>query len=137
MRIGTTSGSTDSGQPWRWLPGEQVLCPNTPTGIEAALSELFGGAELPTAVVTGSDALAAALYTAAERRGVGIGVDLDVTGFDGSLIARNLVPTLTTVAIPVAEIADLVVERVLREVEGPTGDAGQFVPVTLSVGESA
>ena len=119
------------------LPAEQVLCPNTPAGIEAALAELFAAPELPTAIVTSSDALAAALYTAAERRGIAIGVDLDVTGFDGGLIGRNLVPKLTTVVIPVAEIADLVVERVLREVDGPTGDAGQFVPVTLSVGESA
>ena len=46
-------------------------------------------------------------------------------------------PSLETVAIPVAEIADLVVERFLREVEGPTGDSGQFVPVTLTLGKSA
>jgi DNA-binding LacI/PurR family transcriptional regulator len=119
------------------LPCEQVLCPNSPAGIEAALAELFGRTALPTAIVAGSDALAAALYSAAERRGIQIGVDLAVTGFDGSLVGRNLVPRLTTVSIPVAEIADLVVDRVLREVEGPTGDPGQFVPVTLSVGESA
>jgi LacI family transcriptional regulator len=114
-----------------------MLCENTPAGIEAALAELFAAPELPTAVVTGSDALAAALYTAAERRGIAIGVDLDVTGFDGGLIGRNLVPKLTTVVIPVAEIAERVVERVLREVDGPTGDAGKFVPVSLSVGASA
>ena len=103
-----------------------------------AATALVEAAHAPSAVVTGSDALAAALYPAAAHRGMVIGADLDVTGLDGSMIGRSLTPTLTTLAIPVAPIAARIVDRLLREIDGgPTGDSGEIVHLELERGDSA
>jgi DNA-binding LacI/PurR family transcriptional regulator len=103
-----------------------------------AATALVEAAHAPSAVVTGSDALAAALYQAAAHRGIVIGADLDVTGFDGSMIGRSLTPTLTTLAIPVTPIAASIVDRLLREIDGgPTGDSGEIVHLELERGDSA
>jgi DNA-binding LacI/PurR family transcriptional regulator len=111
--------------------------PSRPDRATAA-SALVEAAPAPSAVVTGSDALAAALYQAAAHRGMVIGADLDVTGFDGSMIGRSLTPTLTTLAIPVAPIAARIVDRLLREIDGrPTGDSGEIVQLELEKGDSA
>ena len=84
----------------------------------------------------GSDLLARDVYEVAERRGLRIGHELAVTGFDGSLTGRLLRPSLTTAAIPVQEIADRLVARVLRELDGPTGDPGEVVVPTVIDGGS-
>lgn len=102
----------------------------------SCVSALLDGPHL-TAVVTGSDALAAVVYSGAERRGMMVGKDLDVTGFDGSIIARSLTPRLSTLTIPTVEIAVLAVNRVLDERDGPTGQPGQIVDLPLVLGESA
>ena len=119
------------------LPAHPTLSENTATAITRAANELISTTPTPTAVVAGSDALAAALYSAAERNGMSIGTDLAVTGFDGSVIGRNLMPRLTTIAIPVADVAHQVIDRVLREMDGATGEPGQMVPLTLTLGDSA
>ena len=111
--------------------------PSRPDQVIAATA-LVEAAHAPSAVVTGSDALAAALYQAAAHRGIVIGADLDVTGFDGSMIGRSLSPTLTPLAIPVVPIAARIVDRLLREIDGgPTGDSGEIVHLELETGASA
>lgn len=88
--------------------------------------------------MTGSDALAAALYQAAAHRGMVIGADLDVTGFNGSMIGRSLSPTLTTLAIPVVPIAARIVDRLLREIDGgPHRRSGELGHLELERGDSA
>jgi DNA-binding LacI/PurR family transcriptional regulator len=54
----------------------------------------------PEIVVCLSDAQAAGAYLYAEARGLRIPEDFSVTGFDGSLVLRNLRPILTTVRQP-------------------------------------
>ena len=91
----------------------------------------------PDAIVTGSDRLAAVVYSVAAELRLRIGDDLAVTGFDGSNAAGLLHPRLTSVAIPVDEIARRVVARALAQVDhGPDRQAGEIVPARLRVGES-
>ena len=91
----------------------------------------------PEAVVTGSDRLAVTIYGMAAELGLRIGRDLAVTGFDGSIPADLLHPTLTSVNIPVEDIAERVVDRALRQVGGAgNGAAGEVVEVSLRLGES-
>ena len=91
----------------------------------------------PDAVVTGSDRLAAVVYGVAAELRMRIGRDLGVTGFDGSAAGGLLHPRLTSVAIPVEEIARQVIARVLRQLDhGPDESAGEVVPAMLRVGES-
>ncbi len=91
----------------------------------------------PEAIVTGSDRLAVMIYGMAAELGLRIGRDLAVTGFDGSIPADLLHPTLTSVSIPVEDIAGRVVARALGQVNGASdGSAGEVVEASLRLGES-
>lgn len=103
--------------------------------VHSAVDGLLARRHPPTAVITGSDALASAVYQVAGARGLEIGRDLAVTGVDGSALAQVLVPTLTTVSIPVGEIARLVVERALAT-GGDPASPGIMVRGELVVGGS-
>lgn len=97
------------------------------------ITRLLTGPRRPTAVVTGSDVLAARCYTAARQAGLGIGDDLAVTGFDGSALSWLLSPKLTTVALPLPDIAERIVSRLLGELPN---DAGDVLPTRLLIGDS-
>ena len=91
----------------------------------------------PDAIVTGSDRLAAIVYGLAAELGLRIGRDLAVTGFDGSIPAELLHPTLTSISIPVDDIASRVVARALGQVGGAAdGLPGEVVETSLRLGES-
>jgi DNA-binding LacI/PurR family transcriptional regulator len=91
----------------------------------------------PDAIVTSSDRLAGVVYSVAADLRLRIGQDLAVTGFDGSAAADLLHPRLTSVAIPVNDIAQRVVTRALRQLDhGPDRQPGEVVPTTLRIGES-
>ena len=106
------------------------------THVARAIDALLGAPSPPTAIVTGSDVLASALYSAAATRGIRIGTDLAVTGFDGSMVGKLLIPSLTTLAIPTRHIAERLVARVLAELDGHPGDPGELVMPELVVGAS-
>jgi DNA-binding LacI/PurR family transcriptional regulator len=91
----------------------------------------------PDAIVTSSDRLAAVVYSVAAELRLRIGHDLAVTGFDGTDAAGLLYPRLTSVVIPVDDIARRVVARALRQIDhGPDLHPGEVVPARLRVGES-
>ena len=91
----------------------------------------------PGAIVTGSDRLAAMIYGLAGELRLRIGRDLAVTGFDGSIAADLLHPTLTSVSIPIDDIAGRMVAMALRQVtDGSDGSAGEVVAASLRLGES-
>jgi DNA-binding LacI/PurR family transcriptional regulator len=91
----------------------------------------------PDAIVTSSDRLAGVVYSVAAELRLRIGQDLAVTGFDGSSAAGLMHPQLTSVAIPVDEIARRVVARVLKQLDhGPDQEPGEVVPARLQLGES-
>jgi LacI family transcriptional regulator len=79
----------------------------------------------PTAVFCFNDQLAMGLYQAAQSRGVEIPRELSVIGVDDlELIAPNLVPPLSTLALPHYEMGRWAVETALRLVdEGRAPDA--------------
>jgi DNA-binding LacI/PurR family transcriptional regulator len=104
--------------------------------LAARIEGLLARPTRPTAIVTGSDTLAAAVYGVAGQLGRRIGPDLAVAGFDGSAVARLLTPRLTTVTIPLPEIAERLVARILRESESPTDAEGELVDAVLTIGES-
>ena len=91
----------------------------------------------PDAIVTGSDRLAALVYSVAAELRLRVGQDLAVTGFDGSAAGALMHPRLTSVAMPVDDIARRVVARALKQVDhGPDHDPGEVVPAKLRLGES-
>ena len=61
-----------------------------------------------------------------------------MVGFDGSVGATLLHPQLTSVVIPVEDIARRVVGRALRQIEhGHDAEPGEIVATWLREGESA
>ena len=108
--------------------------------IRSLLAGAHRGARLgqhPDAIVTGSDRLAAMIYGVAAELRLRIGRDLGVTGFDGSIAAGLLHPRLTSVTIPIDDIARRVIARALRQVDhGPDGSPGEVVEAALRLGES-
>jgi DNA-binding LacI/PurR family transcriptional regulator len=124
----------------RGVTGAPVLLVDENAAAESTgrqVGELLA-AHRPAGVVAGSDRLAAIIYTAAAQAGLAVGRDLAVTGFDGSVIATLLSPQLTTVAIPVDEIAGRLVDRALSQLAGPAADAGpgELVAARLRQGAS-
>jgi DNA-binding LacI/PurR family transcriptional regulator len=98
----------------------------------AARIRSFISSARPDAVLTGSDKIAAIVYNVAAELNLRVGRDLGVTGFDGSLRAELLHPPLTTVAIPVDDIARHVVGRALRQLDqGQDSEPGEIVPAPL------
>ncbi len=119
------------------LPADMVLVDRASARakVRSLLTPRRGGR--PDAIVTGSDRLAAVVYDVAAELRLRIGDDLAVTGFDGSDAADLMHPRLTSVVIPVDEIARRVVARALGQVDhGPDLRPGEIVPARLRVGES-
>ena len=91
----------------------------------------------PDAVLTGSDKIAVIVYGVAAELNLRVGRDLAVVGFDGSVGAALLHPQLTSVVMPVDDIAQRVVARAVRQVEhGHDADPGELVTTWLREGES-
>ena len=105
--------------------------------LQNEIDSLLDRPEPPTAIVTSSDVVAGAVYGVAAERGMRIGTDLAVTGFGGSVIGRMLTPALTTLAIPIADIAQRLVDRALRELDEPTDEPGELIVPDLVLGASA
>jgi DNA-binding LacI/PurR family transcriptional regulator len=119
------------------LPARLTRTGLAKAAVHATVTGLLDGPDRPTAIVTGSDVLAAACYSAASRAGLRIGADLAVTGFDGSVISRMLNPAMTTMAIPLGDLATRLIERVTAQVAGTDSGHGEFLDTILIEGDSA
>ncbi|MFJ4210576.1 LacI family DNA-binding transcriptional regulator [Paenarthrobacter sp. NPDC089675] len=102
--------------------------------VESEVSEVDGGyaaarrilspedpADVPTALFCYNDRMAMGAYRAAAELGLRIPEDLSVVGFDDQeLIAANLYPGLTTVALPHYEMGAWAAENLIDAIEGKT-----------------
>ncbi len=66
-----------------------------------------------TAVFCQNDAIALALYDVCFERGVTVGKDLSIVGFDNDTYSQHIRPSLTTVNFPVQEMGQLAVMQLL------------------------
>ncbi len=122
----------------RGIPGDGagLLRVDDDASARARIRSFISSAR-PDAVVTGSDQIANIVYSVAPELNARIGHDLAVVGFDGSIGAELLHPALTSVVIPVDDIARHVVGRALEQIEnGPDSEPGQIIPAWLRLGGS-
>jgi DNA-binding LacI/PurR family transcriptional regulator len=84
-------------------------------GGVAALKQLLGLPEPPTAVVTSTDVLAIGALHAAHACGLQVPADVSVAGFDDIPVAAVTVPALTTARMPVREMVAKAVQMVLGD----------------------
>ncbi|HEY0578032.1 MAG TPA: LacI family DNA-binding transcriptional regulator [Pseudonocardia sp.] len=80
----------------------------------AAARELLGRASPPTAIVANNDMFAIGVCAGARDAGLEVGRDVSVVGFDDIALADLTFPALTTVRQPLAEMAEVTVEYLLR-----------------------
>lgn len=67
----------------------------------------------PTAIFAGNDEMAAGVLHAAAQKGIKVPEALSVVGFDDTPIAARLCPQLTTVRVPVAEMAEAAARQLI------------------------
>ncbi|MGW0686258.1 LacI family DNA-binding transcriptional regulator [Streptomyces sp. NPDC002754] len=90
-------------------------------GIEG-LTSLLALDRPPTAIFAGNDAIAVGVLREARRRGIRVPEDLSLVGFDGTALARDSVPALTSVAQPLQEMGRAALRAVLRQSRGEQPD---------------
>jgi LacI family transcriptional regulator, repressor for deo operon, udp, cdd, tsx, nupC, and nupG len=98
-----------------------------------AAHRILEGASPPSAIVCDSDVLAVGVYKAARDLHYTIPEDLSVVGFDDSIIACQLDPELTTVAIPTAVIGEQAFLLLLAVLEKGPVPSQTVVPLELVI----
>ncbi len=105
-----------------------------------ALTEQLAGLERPSAVLCNWFAASALVYRAAAGLGLAVGRDLYVMSADNTAQAnRYMVPSLSSIEVPYAQMGAAAAERVIRLAEGrQPSDAPSkiWLPPRLAPGES-
>jgi LacI family transcriptional regulator len=101
------------------LPPEYVVVSDlTQQGGFGAMNELLDLSPPPTAVVACNDLMALGAISAAQKRGLTVGRDIAITGFDDIPLAEHSHPSLTTVHQPIYDIGRRVCDMLIRLVRG-------------------
>ena len=90
----------------------------TQRGGLQAMNQLLDLSPQPTAVVACNDLMALGAISAAQKRGLVVGRDIAVTGFDDIPLAEHSHPSLTTVRQPVYDIGCRVCDMLICLVKG-------------------
>ncbi|GGY58614.1 MULTISPECIES: LacI family DNA-binding transcriptional regulator [Pseudoduganella] len=94
------------------------------SGLDAA-EILLGLEHRPTAVFASNDDMAAATVAIAHRLGLDVPGDLTVAGFDDTALATTIWPELTTVRQPIAQMAEMAVQFLVRQIRAQRDGAVQ------------
>jgi LacI family transcriptional regulator len=99
-------------------------------GYEATRTLLTGSAP-PDAIFCVNDEIAFGALHAAHEQGLTIGTDMAVVGFDGVQDAKHSEPPLTTLDIPVFDIARQLVDMLLKIIAGEVVHSPVFIKPNL------
>jgi LacI family transcriptional regulator len=105
----------------RGLVVDQQLVASGPFTAEfgmAALEPLLQQTSAPSAIVAGSDLIAAGCIEALRKHGLRVPDDVAVTGFDDQPLAGHVQPPLTTVRVPISDMGRTATDMLLRLVGG-------------------
>ena len=122
----------DAGVARNGIPAQDVqivVAPHTSAGGQAAVAQLFDGADShrPTAVVCPADVVAMGVIQAVSARGYAVGRDVSVTGYDGVPLGAFTSPPLTTMSQPTWEVGRWLIATLFRLMEGAPPDGFQTV----------
>jgi Transcriptional regulators len=90
----------------------------------------------PTAIFASNDEMAAGVYRAAGNLGLSIPRDLSVVGFDDGPIAARLLPSLTTIRLPIRDIYRQAALKLVHPDSANGAGAGSLVVPHLVVRDS-
>lgn len=102
--------------------GYNVRVMNGARGGTSGMQALLALPVPPTAVIAATDLVAIGAMHAAHLGGVRVPYDISVIGFDDLPIAAYTIPALTTVHMPVVEMAAIAVREAIVQVRGVTAD---------------
>ena len=74
----------------------------------------------PTAIASCNDLMAFGAMSAAQDRGLDVGKDISITGFDNIPMAEHSFPSLTTLHQPIYQIGGMVCEMLIKLIRGET-----------------
>ncbi|MEU8226494.1 LacI family DNA-binding transcriptional regulator [Kribbella sp. NPDC048915] len=106
-------------------------------GSLEAVATYVEDAEPPDVFVADNDAFAVVAMRTLQRRGITVGRDVAVTGFNDFPFASMLDTPLTTARIPLHSIAKCLFERALHEIAAAPDEPGRLVTAPLIVRASA
>jgi DNA-binding LacI/PurR family transcriptional regulator len=94
--------------------------------------------ERPTAVVAFSDPMAIGAMRAVQERGLRVGADMAVTGFDDAPLVQYLTPALTSVRQPIWEVGQQIIATLTALLDGaPPPETHVLLEPRLIVRESS
>lgn len=105
------------------------------SGVEAT-RQLLAAGEPVTAVLASSDQMALAALQVARSQGLEVPGDLSIVSFDDTPIVKFSSPPLTAIRQPIAEMASLAAELLIRTVNGEPTEPSHVLPFKLIVRES-
>lgn len=101
------------------------------------VNRLADRGRLPTALFSSNDDMALSAIEIFRERGIRVPGDISIVGFDDIALAQNANPPLTTVTVPIYDMARKAVDSVVNAMR--TGDKSQSIvslPVKLTVRNS-
>ncbi|HXK43479.1 MAG: LacI family DNA-binding transcriptional regulator [Anaerolineae bacterium] len=96
------------------------------SGYEATL-RLLEYTPRPTAIAACNDLMALGALSAIHERGLAVGKDIAVTGFDGIPMAEHFHPPLTTIYQPIYQIGKMVCEELIQIICGESQEPRQVI----------
>lgn len=114
-----------------------VPCGLAEAGIDQAIARLMERKTPPTAMVATNDTVAIRAIKVLQRRGFHVPRQVSVVGFDDIETASLVLPSLTTVRIPLSQMADRAVHNLVERIEGRSSQAASdILPSELIVRDS-
>lgn len=90
----------------------------------------------PTAVICGNDVLALGAIAQCQKLGVHVPEDVSITGFDDLDISSQLVPALTTMNVPSAEMGKRAADHLIGQINNETTLLHKEVEIELMIRET-
>jgi LacI family transcriptional regulator len=112
------------------LPGDQLKI------VEGDLTQRSGyeqtqamldGPDPPTAIIASNDLMAFGAISAVLERGLIVGKDISITGFDNIPMAEFSHPPLTTINQPIYQIGSMVCDMLIQRIRGEPAQPKQVV----------
>ena len=94
-----------------------VNCGMAEPEVAVVIDALLQRKAAPTAIVATNDTLAIRIIKVLLTRSVSVPRDISVVGFDDIETANLVMPSITTVRIPMGELAEVVVSGLIRRIE--------------------
>lgn len=108
------------------------------SAVDAQLDVILSRPRPPTAIVAANDTLAIRLVRVLHRRGLHVPRDISVVGFDDIETAAMIIPSLTTVHIPLRDLAEVSLRGLVDQIENNNREpVHTLLPTRLVVRESS